>query len=133
MNNNVVNEGSEVLEAQQSWETALENERSVYPLVDVYEKEDGFVLSASMPGVAKENVHLKLEDGLLTIFGKINFNDVVRRKYIFSESYFANYLRSFKISDSIDGSKIEAQYENGQLLVTLPKKDSAKPRNININ
>ncbi len=133
MDNNVVNEGSEVLEAQQSWETALENERSVYPLVDVYETEDGFVLSANMPGVAKENVHLKLEDGLLTIFGKINFNDVVKRKYVFSESYFANYLRSFKISDSINGSKIEAQYENGQLLVTLPKKDSAKPRNININ
>ena len=133
MDNNVKNEGTEVLEAQQSWETALKNERSVYPLVDVYETEDGFVLSASMPGVAKEDVHLKLEDGLLTIFGKINFNDVVKRKYIFSESYFANYLRSFKLSESINGSKIEAQYENGQLVVTLPKKDSAKPRNININ
>ncbi len=133
MDNNVINERTEVLDAQQSWETALENERSVYPLVDVYETEDGFVLSASMPGVAKEDVHLKLEDGLLTIFGKINFNNVVKRKNVVSESYVANYLRSFKVSDSIDGSKIEAQYENGQLVISLPKKDSAKPRNININ
>ena len=132
MDNNVINDGKEVLEAQQSWETALENERSVYPLVDVYETEDGFVLSANMPGVAKDDVHLKLEDGLLTIFGKINFSEIVQRKYIFSESLFANYLRSFKLSDSIDGSKIEANFENGQLVVTLPKKDSAKPRDINI-
>ncbi len=133
MDNNVINEANDVLEAQKSWETALENERSVYPLVDVYETEDGYVLSAGMPGVAKENVHLKLEDGLLTIFGKVNFGEIVKMKYIFSESYFANYLRSFKLSDSIDGSKIEARYENGQLVVSLPKKDSVKPRNININ
>ncbi len=133
MDNNVINEGTEVLDAQQSWETALENERSVYPLVDVYETEDGFAISASMPGVAKENVHLKLEDGLLTIFGKIDFSNIVKRKYIFTESCFANYLRSFKLSDSIDESKIEALYENGRLSIKLPKKDSAKPKNININ
>lgn len=133
MDNNVKNESSEVLEVQQSWEASIENERSVFPLVDVYETENGYVLTASMPGVSKENVHLKLEDGMLTIFGKINFNEIVRRKYIFSETYFANYLRNFRLSDSIDNSKIEAQFENGQLTVSLPKKESAKARKININ
>jgi len=133
MDDNVIKERTETLEVQKNWESALENERSIYPLVDLYETEDGYILSANMPGVDKENVHLKLEDGLLTIFGKVDYNQVINRKYIFSESYFANYLRNFKLSDSIDGSKIEADYKNGQLIVNLPKKDSAKPRTININ
>lgn len=124
---------SEVQEELKPWEKALEYERSIAPLVDIYETEDEFVLTANLPGVSKEDVHLQLEEGTLTIFGKVNFNDASKKKYILHETLFANYSRSFKLSDSIDGTKIDAKYVNGQLIVSLPKHDKVKPRTININ
>ncbi len=124
---------TEVQEELKPWERALEYERSIAPLVDIYETENEFVLIANMPGVTKENVHLQLEEGTLTIFGQINYNEDLKRKYILHESIFANYSRSFKLSESIDGSKIDAKYNNGQLTINLPKHDKVKPRIININ
>ncbi|MGB8320385.1 MAG: Hsp20/alpha crystallin family protein, partial [Ignavibacteriaceae bacterium] len=77
-------------------------------------------------------VKLKLEEGALTIFGKINYDEAVNRKYILNEAGVGNYFRKFKISNSIDESKIDAKYENGQLVITLPKHDRIKPRAINV-
>lgn len=118
---------------KQSWETIVENERSFAPFVDIYETKDEFVLSANMPGVSKENVGLKTEEDSLVIFGKINYKDAVNRKYILNESEIGHYYRRFKISDSIDTSKIQAKMENGQLIISLPKHDRIKPRTIKIN
>ena len=112
-----------------SWEQVIENERSYSPFVDIYETEDNFVLLANMPGVAKENVRLKYEDGSLVIFGRVN-QDNVRKKYLLKENGTGNFFRKFRIADSIDDSKIEAKYENGQLIVVLPKQERLKPRNI---
>lgn len=114
-----------------SWEQAVENERSYSPFVDIYETQDDFILVANMPGVAKENVRLKYEDGSLVIFGRVN-PDNNRKKYLLKENGTGNYYRKFKIADSIDDSKIEAKYENGQLVVKLPKQERLKPRTINI-
>ena len=85
-----------------------------------------------MPGVNKENVKLKLEEESLTIFGKINYDEAVSRKYVLNENAVGNYYRKFRISNSIDETKISAKYENGQLIVNLPKHDRLKPRTINI-
>ncbi|KUG24902.1 hypothetical protein ASZ90_005280 [hydrocarbon metagenome] len=65
--------------------------------------------------------------------GRINYNEAVNRKYILNEYTIGNYYRKFKISDSIDNSKIEARFENGVLTVKLPKHDRVKPRTIEIN
>ncbi len=124
---------TEVHDELKPWEKALEFERSIAPLVDIFETENEFVLKANMPGVSKDDVHLQLEEGTLTIFGKVNFNEDLKKKYILHETLFANYSRSFKLSDSIDGTKIDAKYVNGQLIVNLPKHDKVKPRIININ
>ena len=124
---------TEVHDELKPWEKALEFERSIAPLVDIFETENEFVLKANMPGVSKDDVHLQLEEGTLTIFGKVNFNEDLKKKYILQETLFANYSRSFKLSDSIDGTKIDAKYVNGQLIVNLPKHDKVKPRIITIN
>lgn len=110
----------------------LENEAHVAPLTDIYETDDEFVLVANMPGVSRENIHLKLEDTSLLIFGKINYQEAVKRNYILNESDIGNYYRRFNISKSIDETRIEALYENGQLIVKLPKHDRVKPRTIMI-
>jgi HSP20 family protein len=117
----------------QEWEQILEKERSFAPFSDIYETENDFVLIANMPGIKKENITLKLEEGSLVIFGKVNYDELMKRKYILNETEIGNYYRRFKISDSIDISKIQAKFDNGQLILTLPKHDRIKPRKINIS
>lgn len=115
------------------WDEALENESWVAPLVDIYETEDNFFLVASMPGVAKDAAHVKLEDGSLVMMGRIEYEEVTKRKYVLQENELGNYYRKFNVSDSIDSNKIDARFENGQLAVTLPKHERIKPKTISIN
>jgi len=117
---------------QNSWEEALEKESWVAPLIDIYETKDDYFLTAQMPGVSKENVKIKLEEGYLIIMGRINFNDVVNKKYVLKESETGNYYRRFKVSDNIDESKIDAKLENGILNIKLPKHERIKPKTIEI-
>lgn len=126
-NNKLVN-----VETAENMYEILEKESAVAPLVDIYENENEFILTASMPGVQKENVHLKYEEDSLILFGKVNYNEVVNRKYVLNENGIGNYYRKFRISDSIDESKIDAHYENGQLIVVLPKHERVKPKSIDI-
>jgi HSP20 family protein len=124
---------TEVLEEQKTWEDSLKNEPGITPVVDIYETEEEFVLMASLPGVSKENVHLKMEKNFLSIFGKTNYAEALGKKYVLNESLFANYYRNFKLSEGIDVSKVSAKYENGLLTVNLPKYDKVKPRTISVS
>lgn len=118
--------------SQESINQILEKESSFAPMVDVYETNDEFVLIANMPGVKKENVMLNYEEGSLTILGRVDYDNAMERKYILNETEIGNFYRKFKISTSIDESKIQAKYENGQLIINLPKHDRAKPKTIQI-
>lgn len=132
MNEKQNNETVEVKEEKQSWEDILSTEGSYAPLVDIYETNNEFVLTADMPGIKKEDVNLKLEEGSLLIFGKIDYQDFLNRKYILKEKETGHFFRKFKVSDTIDESKVSAKFENGQLTIILPKHDRVKPRTINI-
>lgn len=116
----------------QNWEEALDTENWISPLVDVFETKDDFILSANMPGVERKNIKLKLEDQNLIIIGKIDYQPAINRNYILKESETGNYYRKFKIADTIDTSKIEAKFDNGQLSVKLAKSERIKPITINI-
>lgn len=129
---NVQTEQTLKSEEVQNWERALESGRNFAPFVDIYETKDDFVLVANMPGVSKENVKLKFEEDSLSIFGKVDYETTLKRKYLLKETEVGNYYRKFRLADSIDESKIEASYENGQLTVKLPKHERVKPRTINI-
>ncbi len=119
-------------EVKETWETTLEKEISVVPYVDIYENENEFILTANLPGVEKDDVHIKLEEGSLYLFGKNNYKSDLERKYILKETNSGNFYRKFNLSDNIDNSKINATYENGRLTVILPKHDRVKPRTINV-
>jgi HSP20 family protein len=131
-NNNNVEVHEQKKNGFSSMEEALINERTIAPFVDVYETKEEFFLTANLPGVPRENLQVKIEDGSLIIFGKVNFNEILERKYLLNETEIGNYYRHFKISDSIDESKISAKLENGQLIVTLPKHERVKPKTIQI-
>jgi HSP20 family protein len=115
-----------------SWEAAIGGECCYAPSVNIYESADEYVLTADMPGLGKEDVRIKVENGSLTIMGKVKFKEMMNRKYILNESELGNYYRKFNISDSIDETKIEAKMENGQLTISLPKHERVKPKIIEI-
>ncbi len=120
------------VKTSRSWEESLEKESWVAPLADIHETADDYFLVANMPGSAKENIKIKLEEGSLVIMGRINYDEVKGRKYILKETESGNYYRKFKIAESIDESRIDASYENGQLIVKLPKHERVKPKTISI-
>ncbi len=121
------------VEDKRSWEEALEKESWVAPLIDIYETNDDYFIVANMPGVSKEDVKIKVEDGDLVIMGRINYTDVLNKKYLLKEIDPSNYYRKFKLSDSINEEKIVATLDNGRLRINLPKLERVKPRTIEIN
>ena len=120
------------VEEKRSWEEALEKESWVAPLVDIYETNDDYFLVANMPGVQKEDVKVKIDDGNLLLMGRVNFINEMQKKYLMKEIDSSNFYRKFKLSESIDEGKIDAKLENGRLFVHLPKVERVKPKNIEI-
>ena len=110
----------------------LEKQNYVSPYVNIYETDNECVLVANMPGVLRDDLNVKVDKDTLKMFGKIDYNDEVNKNYILNEIEIGNYYRTFNISDSVNQDKIEAKYDNGQLIVNLPKNDKIKPRKIDI-
>ena len=121
------------VEEKSNWDAAFENESWVAPKTNIYETSDNYFLTTDMPGVSKKNVKVEMEKGSLLVMGRIDYEIVSQRKFVLQENEFGNFYRKFNISDGVDSNKIEAQFENGQLIVTLPKHERVKPKNIIIN
>ena len=113
-------------------EELLETQNYISPLVNIYETDDEFVLSADMPGVVRKDVKVKVENDLLIMFGRIDYVNEINKNYILNEQELGNYYRTFRISDSVDQTNIQAKYDNGKLVVNLTKNEKVKPRTINI-
>ncbi len=128
----VQNKEAVEVRSSRNWDEALERESWVAPSIDIYETADDYFLSAYLPGVTKENVKIKLEDGNLVIMGRVDFETMINRKYVLKEMEVGNFYRRFKISESIDESKVDAKIENGILQVKLPKHERIKPKTIEI-
>jgi HSP20 family molecular chaperone IbpA len=116
-----------------SIEEILRSQNNISPASDIYENNDEYILVANMPGVPRSEVQVKVIEDSLIVFGKINYSEVSNRNYILNENEVGNYFRKFNISDSIDKTKINAKYDNGQLIVNLPKSEKIKPRTIDIS
>ena len=120
------------VEKTDSWDYALEHEAWIAPLIDIYETDNDFYLIANMPGVKREDVKIKLENGHLIIMGRVHIEEV-NNKYLMQEIDASNYYRKFKLSESVNDDKIDASMENGRLKIHLPKVEKAKPKTITIN
>ena len=83
-----------------------------------------------MPGVDKGKVDINVEDGVLTVEGRIDFAKYASMQPVYTEYNIGNFRRGFRLSHIIDQDKISADMENGVLTLTLPKAEQAKPRRI---
>lgn len=103
------------------------------PLVDIYEREGNIVLKAELPGVDPKDVDIRVENNVLTLRGQRKFDTEVKREsYHRVERAYGSFMRSFTLPSIVDTEKIDAQYKDGVLAITLPKKAEAQPRQINI-
>ncbi|MDK2848034.1 MAG: Hsp20/alpha crystallin family protein [Desulfuromonadales bacterium] len=104
--------------------------RILMPAVDIFESDATLTLVADMPGVAKEDLDINLDKGVLTISGDVKLPG--HGQAVVREFAGASYHRQFKISEQIDAEKTSAELANGVLTLTLPKAESAKPKKIEI-
>ena len=106
--------------------------RAFLPNTDIYETEDALNVVMEMPGVEKSNVEVGIEDGVLKIYGRIDFSKYERLQPVYTEYNIGHYARSFRLSSKIDQTKIRAQMNDGVLSLVLPKVEEAKPRVISV-
>ena len=99
------------------------------PRFDVWEDDKEYVLSGDLPGVDPQDVEIHYEQQELRIRGKVGPRDA-QRKYFLEEYGIGDFYRTFTIGEVIDESVINAELEDGVLVVHLPKKAEARPRKI---
>lgn len=103
------------------------------PSVDIYETENELVLKADLPEVDQKNIDVRVENQTLTIAGERRFDKKEDTKgYHRIERSYGTFVRSFAVPNTFDTDHIAANFKNGVLTVTLPKKEAAKPRQIKI-
>ena len=103
------------------------------PVVDIYEQEGHIVLKAELPGIDSKDVDIRLENNVLTLSGERKLdNEVKRENYHRVERAYGSFTRSFTLPTVVDQEKINAEYKDGVLRVTLPKREEAKPKQISI-
>jgi HSP20 family protein len=106
--------------------------RVFLPNTDIYETEDALTVVMEMPGVEKNNVEVGVEDGVLKVYGRIDFSKYEGLQPVYTEYNIGHYARSFRLSSKIDQTKIGAQMNDGVLSLVLPKVEEAKPRVISV-
>ena len=106
--------------------------RYYLPDVNIYEFDESLKLWADMPGVKEQDVNVTLKDGVLTIVGQVATDMYAGLRPLYTEYNVGNYHRQFSLNENIDESKIRAMLRNGVLELELPKKEKARPRQIEV-
>jgi len=104
------------------------------PPVDIYETEaHDLVIKVELPDVNREDVQVTVENNTITIKGNKNFpGDVKEEQFRRVERRYGSFVRSFTLPNTVDASKVSAEYKNGVLTGKLPYREEAKPRTINV-
>ncbi|MHB0981375.1 MAG: Hsp20/alpha crystallin family protein [Thermoleophilia bacterium] len=107
--------------------------QSWIPSVDVVETKDAITLKAELAGMDPNDITLEVEDNVLTVSGERRFQEEVDEdKYYRIERRYGSFSRSIALPQGADPERIEAEYENGVLAVTVPKVEAAKPKRISV-
>jgi HSP20 family protein len=105
------------------------------PPVDIYHNgEHEIVLKAELPDMSREDIDITVDNGTLTIKGEKKLaNEVKEEQYHRIERHFGSFTRSFSLPQTVDTTKVGADYRNGVLTVRLPLREEAKPRQIKVD
>jgi HSP20 family protein len=110
------------------------------PAVDIYEGENELVVKADLPDVKPEELDIRVENNLLTIRGERKFENVAQgsgkngeKNYLRVERSYGTFSRSFSLANSVNSEAIKADYKDGVLTLSIPKREEAKPKQIKVN
>lgn len=114
----------------------VENEEATAtwsPAVDIYETQQEIVVKAELPDLKQEDIQVSLDNDRLSIRGERKFESEVKREnYHRVERSYGTFSRTFSLPPTVDQEKIRADYKNGVLTVTLPKREIAQTKQINV-
>ncbi len=107
------------------------------PRVDVAESKDHYELTAELPGFKKDEVTVQVKEGVLELTAsqpevKAEADQTEETRWLLRERRQATLFRSFRLPKDVDGDAIEAAFRDGLLVLTLPKKEETKPRQVAI-
>jgi HSP20 family protein len=103
------------------------------PAVDIYETPNELVVKADLPDVNEKNIDVRVENNLLTIRGERKFEkSVSEENFLRVERTYGAFSRSFSLPNTLNAEAIGAEYRNGVLTVTLPKREESKPRQVKV-
>ena len=105
------------------------------PAVDVYQTGDQeLVLKAELPDMSRDDIDITIENGTLTLKGEKKFaGEVKEEQFHHVERRYGAFNRSFSLPQTVDVSKVAAEYKNGVLTIKLPLREEAKPRQIKVD
>jgi HSP20 family protein len=104
------------------------------PAVDIFETEHELVVKADLPDIDPKDLDIRVENNILTIRGERKFeSEVSQDKYLRVERAYGSFSRSFSLANTVNPEAIKADYQNGVLTLTVPKREEAKPKQIKVN
>ncbi len=104
------------------------------PSVDIYETEHELVVKADLPEVDPKDLDIRVENNILTIRGERKFEkNVNEENYLRVERAYGSFARSFTLASTVNSEAIKADYQNGVLTLSIPKREEAKPKQIKVN
>jgi HSP20 family protein len=103
------------------------------PPVDIFERQDHLVIRAEVPGVRMEDMDVRIENGVLTLHGERKQDTEVREENAHRlERVYGMFTRTFSLPTTVDAAKVTATYKDGMLEVSVPKVETAKPKQVEI-
>ena len=104
------------------------------PAVDIYETAQDLVVKADLPDVDAKDLDIRVENNILTIRGDRKFEKkVAEENYLRVERAYGAFSRSFSLANTVNSEAIKADYQDGVLTLTIPKREEAKPKQIKVN
>jgi HSP20 family protein len=104
------------------------------PAVDIYETEQELVVKADLPEVEPKDLDIRVENNILTIRGERKFEKKMNEdNYLRVERSYGSFSRSFTLANTVNSEAIKADYQNGVLTLSIPKREEAKPKQIKVN
>ena len=116
------------------WETDAFAAGEWVPTVDIVEGEREVTIKAELPGIEAKDVSISVDNNVLTLKGERRAEKEVKKEnYHRMERSFGTFSRSFALPATLDHERVKADFKNGLLTITLPKKEAAKGRTIEVN
>ncbi len=113
--------------------SATSERGSWLPAVDVRETKDALILHAELPGINKEDIHVEVHEGRLTLSGERKYEKEVDEENVHRiERAYGRFSRSFSLPRDVDTNAVDATMNNGVLEIRLPKKETARPKSITV-